>query len=204
MVGNEFRGVKANDGATLGNAVALRAWSNNNWVLTGRLNRFVSNEADVHVMTGVYTTPSAFYSASAYKFPGGKFEFNRFDSSVKFAFALTDLLKISGTPDKFGALKGDGHFNTATVTGTYTLQKNWWGHKSGPGGNSMTGNTGATNANGLAVSKNTDVTNHWTTGSLNACAGALALYDAGTSACVANSAACPSGKGDYTTRTCTA
>ena len=50
----------------------------------------------------------------------------------------------------------------------------------------------------------TDISNHLTTANLNGCIGPLALLNAAGDGCVANSAACGSGKkGDYITRKCT-
>jgi len=53
MIGNEFRSIGANTDDTIGGATAVRAWSTVPWSLTGRFNRFVSNNADVHVLLGL-------------------------------------------------------------------------------------------------------------------------------------------------------
>lgn len=113
MTGNTFKsiGEKAN---YKGSAVKL--WSFENWELTMRFNVFNSNKGGVHIESGTYASHAL--NGKAYKVPSGTAEYNRFDSSTNYAFAITDLYKVSGTNVE-GAIIANGNFNTATASGTF-------------------------------------------------------------------------------------
>lgn len=117
-------------------------------------------------MTGVYAQHTL--NGKTFHVPTGVFEYNRFDTSAKYALALVDLVRIQTgggvipVKNYEGALIPNGNFPFAqTASGTFNAKKNWWGDASGPSGKLKSGNAGASGSGGM-VSASVVITDFWT------------------------------------------
>jgi hypothetical protein len=88
--------------------------------------------------------------------PTESMQFNRFEGSTTYSFAMNDLYETGGNE---GAIKA-GAFNEMYKTGSYKVLKNYWGTKDGPSGKDKGGHPGASGKGGM-VSKNLDITGYW-------------------------------------------
>jgi len=89
MIANTFMSYGAMASNTLGEAVAVKMYATAAWTLNGRFNKFKGNNAGVHIMSGAHGAHTL--TSSSFFTPTGKFNYNRFDTSAKFAFAVADL-----------------------------------------------------------------------------------------------------------------